>query len=515
MPAAESSSAFRGSMLILPWLLIFPFFFVDVPPLLDYPNELARIFVLGLPNDPILSRFYEPDWRIIPNLAVDLIGPGLVGHLPIHLLGKLLLALALLLPVGGAIAYGRAVLGREWSPWLLGVTIVAFNGPFLLGLMNFQIGVGLALFGAAFWIEKRESAPLIAIAVSIVFALAVFFCNLFGVLFFGLLIGCHELARLMERRSGPAEAVRSAAVVALILAPAAILFGLSAVNGAPPDPAYPSWTAKLGGLLAPFAGYRLAVTWAAAVAVLGIAVLGWRRGRADRGSLLAMAVLVVAYAVSPSSIKGATFVDQRFVVMFALVLFSGFRPALPSGPAWVLPVVLQTLAMLKLADTGLAWAQHRADLARFRQVIASVPPGSRVLVVDAAPLQPLRLGEPASRMLPGLHRTTSNLPALLVIEQRAFWPSLVTAPAWQPVSLRPAFAGLAAPAGELPDASKLAPAADRPVGDSFLDGWPQRFDYVLVMNAGAAGDINAFRSGRLAFRAGSDLAALYVIRKAD
>jgi hypothetical protein len=36
--------------------LVAPFFFVDVPPVLDYPNHLARLYVLAFgAQDPALS----------------------------------------------------------------------------------------------------------------------------------------------------------------------------------------------------------------------------------------------------------------------------------------------------------------------------------------------------------------------------------------------------------------------------------------------------------------------------
>ncbi len=90
-----------------------PLLVVDVPPLLDYPNHLARAFVLAsLPADPVLTAFYTPQWAIIPNLATDLIAPPLIRVLPVHVVGRLLVAAAVLVPVLGTIAYGRAIGGR-------------------------------------------------------------------------------------------------------------------------------------------------------------------------------------------------------------------------------------------------------------------------------------------------------------------------------------------------------------------------------------------------------------------
>src|ERR1019366_8806290 len=65
-------------------VLLLPFLLVDVPPVLDYPNHLARIFVLAHPDDPILARFYAPNWHITPNLGFDPIAMLLLRVLPVH-----------------------------------------------------------------------------------------------------------------------------------------------------------------------------------------------------------------------------------------------------------------------------------------------------------------------------------------------------------------------------------------------------------------------------------------------
>ncbi len=95
-------------------VLLVPLFLVDVPPLLDYPNHLARAYVLAFgKDDPILSRFYASDRGIIPNLAVDLVLPGLLRLMPVHSAGRVVLAITLLMPLLGVVLYSRAVSGRR------------------------------------------------------------------------------------------------------------------------------------------------------------------------------------------------------------------------------------------------------------------------------------------------------------------------------------------------------------------------------------------------------------------
>ena len=137
--------------------LLLPFLLVDVPPVLDYPNHLARWFVLAHPSDPILSRFYAPNWHITPNLGFDAIAMLLLKLLPVHIGGRLVLAASLLAPVLGALVYSRAAFGT-WSAWALAVTLTGFNGIFFLGFVNFlrhDLGSRFGLLRRVFGLSRH------------------------------------------------------------------------------------------------------------------------------------------------------------------------------------------------------------------------------------------------------------------------------------------------------------------------------------------------------------------------
>ena len=117
-PAASRAAWWAAFGFVCATLLV-PLLLVDVPPLLDYPNHLARMYVLAFgAHDPILSRMYEQHWAIIPNLAIDLVLPEMLKLLPIYLAGRLVLAATLLMPLVGVIAYHRAAF-RVRSYWPL------------------------------------------------------------------------------------------------------------------------------------------------------------------------------------------------------------------------------------------------------------------------------------------------------------------------------------------------------------------------------------------------------------
>src|SRR4051794_20281152 len=165
--------------------LIAPLVVCEIPPLADYPNHLARWFILAsLPGDAALARFYAPHWSVIPNLALDVMAPPLMRILPVHVAGRVMIAASVLLPVLGAVAYGRALGGRWWP---LGAGLLAHCNCLMYGFLNFSFSLGLALLLAAAWLCWQERFPIATIVLAVVGAPMLFACHLMGLVFFGFL----------------------------------------------------------------------------------------------------------------------------------------------------------------------------------------------------------------------------------------------------------------------------------------------------------------------------------------
>ena len=99
---AHSVSAFTAfrlaGVLILAVLLLAPIWIVAFPPLLDYPNHLARAFVLAHLNDSHFSfqQFYRSDWGAYPYLGMDA-SLAVLGRLfPVETAGRVYLSLCVL-----------------------------------------------------------------------------------------------------------------------------------------------------------------------------------------------------------------------------------------------------------------------------------------------------------------------------------------------------------------------------------------------------------------------------------
>src|ERR1039457_1490368 len=66
-------------------LISIPIWTHPLPPLSDYVNHLARMHVIAtLSTNPLLARFYEIDWQVIPNLTMDLIVPQLAPVMNVY-----------------------------------------------------------------------------------------------------------------------------------------------------------------------------------------------------------------------------------------------------------------------------------------------------------------------------------------------------------------------------------------------------------------------------------------------
>src|SRR5205085_10734079 len=130
--------------------------------------------------DVDLSRFYEIDWQIVPNLMMDLVVPPLVRFMTIYHAGQVFTVLTFLLILSGTLAFNRALFG-SWSVLPLVAFPFLYNHVFLIGVMNYMFGIGLALWGLAAWLWLRDRHWALRLLVSTAFVLAMFFCHLFAV----------------------------------------------------------------------------------------------------------------------------------------------------------------------------------------------------------------------------------------------------------------------------------------------------------------------------------------------
>jgi len=121
---------------------------------------------------------------------------------------------------------------------------------------------------------------------------------------------------------------------------------------------------------------------------------------------------------------------------------------------------------------------------------------------------------PSGRSIRGLFETDLHEAALLLSERRAFFPSLFTNIDQQPIEVRPPYAALSSPQGQVPPHTALSDPPDPVAARLFpiRPDWRSRFDYVLLLDAGAEPDLAGWAGDRMTLLRATDAAALFRVR---
>src|SRR5579862_9898961 len=97
---ADNKSRLRlywGLFLALNVLTCLPIWLVAYPPLVDYPNHLARMYILYHHGDvEVFQQRYDRVAEVVPNLAMESIVIPLQAVVPVEVAGKIFLSLVLL-----------------------------------------------------------------------------------------------------------------------------------------------------------------------------------------------------------------------------------------------------------------------------------------------------------------------------------------------------------------------------------------------------------------------------------
>ena len=512
-----------GLVLMLATLLV-PLLITPVPPLLDYPNHLARCYLLAFGNgDPILRQMFVAHWRIIPNIAIDLILPGMMHIFSPLTAGRIMLAFCILLPTTGAIALSYAWFRRR-SLWQLATGFAAFNALFLLGFMNFEIAIGMAMWAAAAWIMYRESRPIFTVALACLFTPLVFFFHLFGLCFYALLVGSYEIFVLLERRNQHSlnigfAAKRTAVLFVPMIVPA-ILYLASPLEKVSLPPLWKSIPAKVYLAFDSMLSYSPAFDFfvvASLIAFIAFCFVG-RRARVSKIGLICASVLLGVYAVAPFSLKGVHFVDSRLTVMLAFIVFASFTPiALSRRERNFALALFAIIFVARMAFITDVWHDSQRDLADVRQVIEPVTPGSRVLVAYVSPEDNPAWDKiiPKSRRVPKVSATYWHLASFVLIDRHAFWPNIFAEEYQQPIQIISPYReieAVRAPPLKYKDLADHNLPPEETSRFPFLSDWRSKFDYVLILNAEGAPDLDHFLPDELQPINRQGIAALLRVR---
>ena len=471
-------------------LLLLPLAVIEVPPLLDYPNHLARAHILAtIDQDPLLAERYQVTWRALPNLGFDLLVSFLTPFTGVYTAGRLFLALTVALSVIGPLVLYRALYGR-YAYWPLACGLLAYNGAFMAGFAGFAFGLGLTLLLSGLWLRLREQSPLLGVLAGMLFALLTYFSHLFALGLFGLIAGSMLFAKWRQsaRRWPPDRAILSEGLaLALQFSPVILLYFVTkSGDGAGFGP----W--NIGQKLN-FTSYIVTGMHSSPAVVLGAALvlLGlWHLFRSGRlrihpALLPAIVVLGLLWLIPPSHFLDTAFVAERFFLALLFLAVAAAQPEAlsPRAGRWLF-VGLAVATTLRLLSLTAQW--HEADGAG-RELRAAMSEVERGAVLHSAFDMPSYLeavGEGGE--LPRWAVSINRIPALThfggiaAIDRAAFVPLLFTHPEKQLLQAHFNVAPIDLPQG-LPWSADILPAELRRAR-ALLSGRVETRHYVLQLH---------------------------------
>jgi hypothetical protein len=408
-----------------------PVFSTVLPPLLDYPNHLARMHLLVECGD----AFYSVRWAVLPNLAEDLIVPSLARVMPLEVAAKLFLVMIFSLMAGGVIWLNR-VATSGWRLWPLLGFLFLYNRILLWGFVNYLFGLGVALVGIASWLALESRRWWIRVPSSSLVALACFFSHIAAFGFYTLvIIGVELLPAVGELRARqwPALGRRIAIGLPQFVAPAALW--LSVRHDAPTGTvSYAALWRKVDLLFSVFDNYNRAfdvVCFALFLALIGGLLWTRRLGLAPRLAA-AVGIVFAVYLLLPSQVYGGSGADHRLPTGLFLLLVAATAPRFPSPfVAAAVGLVATLVLVVRMGMIERVWRAadqiYSADLVG----IDALPQASKLAIAHPTDLFHVV-------PIPEVH-----LPVLAISRREVFVPTLFAIKGQQPVALKPAFAALA------------------------------------------------------------------------
>ncbi len=377
-------------MLLLAVAILYPVWSISYPPLLDYPNHLARVFVLAHLKDPAyhFTDWYRADWGPFPYLGMDLILVSLQRVLPVAIAGKVFLSLCLLaVPLSIWWLVRTANPGHDWlALWGL---LLSYNLFFLEGFVNYAFGMAACFVTITLWLRYLDQPTLRRWLLVLLAATATYFAHLIAFVFAGFVVFVYTLA---EKRRLPHQVLAGMPFLPGVLIYIASGIGRQTAFSGELYFRDFQWEKVFDGLAAYRHGYAPALEsvllWVAVAAIL----LGFARNPEfglRRSWAIVFLACIALYCVLPDEVGETWDIDVRIIpvafTMLLLLATLGRRQRL-------LGVIALLLFALRLGDVARDFQAKQPELARLDTAVRSIPRGSTVLPLvdehnDDDPLQ--------------------------------------------------------------------------------------------------------------------------------
>jgi len=413
-----------GGAVILSALLLVPIWIVEFPPLLDYPNHLARSFILTHLNDPEFSfkQFYRSDWGLYPYLGMDAVLAVLGRFLPIETAGRVYLSIYVLALPAASWFFLRQTEPEESSKSLWAL-LIAYNVFFLEGFLNFDLSVAVGFVALGLWLRWLKHPNLTGWIGALAAFTALYFTHLLGFGIAGLIVAAY----LTISRSPLRDWIWSGA---LALPGMAFYLHSSRVGLSATKIVFHGLADKLDSLSLILHGYWPWLDWASLAALVAWFLAAWWHNpefRWDRKWIFVAAFLFAMFWAIPWMWGEGSDLDIRvlpflFVVILATARFWQSAAAgkrVRRGGLVMLPLLLFAARTISVTQH---FRQAQPDLAGLARAFDVVPRGALVLPIVEGDQDPIE-------------RPFTHFWAYGVIRRGWFSPYLMDAPGETPMRI--------------------------------------------------------------------------------
>jgi len=340
-------------------VFLFPIWFTGYPPLLDWPNHLARAYVLAwYAKVPEFQNAFEVRWEVLPNLGVDILGTLLLRWLPYSLASKTILSLALLLFVAGCISVSLGFHQRVSLTTVIALYF-AYNFMFFYGFVNYALGIGLFLLTYGYWLQSDHSPSTKRLFHLTLLGVCCFFSHISAFVFLILVLGTHVVVSLVQRKLTLTRMANVAASVAL----PTVLFAIYNLKYSErANSLVLRWEgiqSKLKGFAYLFASYDFGVDVLFAGLLLLLLLLRLRSLPVKPhsvGAVVGFVYLLSFLAFPTAGYVGTWAIDRRFVVPAVVVtLLAVGVPHFPLRKNLILLALTTTLVIARVAWIWSQW----------------------------------------------------------------------------------------------------------------------------------------------------------------
>jgi hypothetical protein len=432
-------------------LLAAPFFLFRDIPLFDMPIHIAQEHILFDPALAGARQYYIYDWRLFPNMALDVMVYLLHLVLPLDLAIKVFLGIIVLQLYWGVQAIARALQapGRSFG---LAAALFVYNGPLLMGFVDLCFGIGMALWVFALWLEYGRR-PLAAIPFAILPSL-ILLAHLFAFAIYTLCIGCYAAGRLVVAlRARDWRTVLAVCLSLLPLLAPLLLYRFAIAHDTAEslivfsDIQHKSWALlTLPGI----SDLVFNIVFLALLAIVLIVIL--RRMDIAKTMLPVLGGLLIAFIALPYQVALGTWVDYRVPTILVLCLIASLRWRVARAALRPAEFAILLLFLIRMGLLYSEWWQWQPVYDDYRAAFQLLPIGAKLLPIGTHP----------DALQPAEHPPLAHIDAFAVTERGAFVPTMLAGLPYQMLHYAPNV---------------------HPLQQSFSHGAavPTDYDYVLIV----------------------------------